>query len=597
MLFRSPVFAQDIALNSLAPGGILDIPTPVALQAAAVGSYRVRGSVVDQQTQTVLASSEAQYQVQFDLSKALTGTVAAELATLDIGGTQTCTFTIRNGGSMAAANLEVHHSVVNIGSEQLVNDAIVAVSLDPNEENTGTRSFGTSGLTEGDYACVLRVKIGETFETLALAPFALTQPPIQVDATLALGTRGRLLVLLDPPIAADKDDDPHGPKTAPGLNAQRAFLETLLSSAGWSYTIVEDADAFTRELRSGGYTVYALFSEQEKLSEQVQEELREAIFRGESLVAAGPHDSRHHKLDEALGIKLKSNVSKATAVQLPAGPLEVEGLITLMDGDKVVETERQGAESLGIYLTGSAGTVDAVTTHVFGRGRGVAVGFDLLATATLDGQQSLAADLIHAALDHVHPSTVDQTVRNVVPITLVLENQGIATPVTVTIPIPAGTTVIDPGGGSFGEVTQTLSWSFDLAQAEIRTLTFWLQLTDTPSALVLAVSIEAPSGTDTVVVAGPTLTLTVLPAQDLPSLFATVDGLLQGDLDADVRQALERARRDLQDAEALLPDDPAKALKEALQAVDDLRAVDGNADSNLVRVMVGLWIKWLEQQI
>ena len=54
-----------------------------------------------------------------------------------------------------------------------------------------------------------------------------------------------------------------------------------------------DEDAFTRELRSGGYSAYALFSEHEKLDEQVQDELREAVYRGEGLLVAGAHDQRN----------------------------------------------------------------------------------------------------------------------------------------------------------------------------------------------------------------------------------------------------------------------------------------------------------------
>jgi len=71
-------------------------------------------------------------------------------------------------------------------------------------------------------------------------------------------------------------------------------LEALLEANGWSYTIVIDEPAFTHELRSGGYLVYALFSEQQKLSSQQQKELREAVYRGECLIVAGAHDQRHH---------------------------------------------------------------------------------------------------------------------------------------------------------------------------------------------------------------------------------------------------------------------------------------------------------------
>jgi len=134
-----------------------------------------------------------------------------------------------------------------------------------------------------------------------------------------VGERGRVLILLDND--HPNDDDPHGPNAAPTLTAQRAFLENLLEQEGWTYTIVTNDDAFTNELRSGGYTVYALFAEQEKLDTQVQEELREAIFRGEGLVVAGAHDDRHQHLNDALGIKFEGKLSNVQNLSLHDSPL------------------------------------------------------------------------------------------------------------------------------------------------------------------------------------------------------------------------------------------------------------------------------------
>ena len=132
----------------------------------------------------------------------------------------------------------------------------------------------------------------------------------------------------------------------------------------------------------------------------------------------------------------------------------------------------------------------------------------------------------------------------------------------------------------------------EIAQGEVRTLEFWLQLPGAPGTLTLQASVAANG----MPLAEPSATLDVLAPQDLVSIFASIDALLAGDIDAKLRQALEKARRKLQDAEARLPDDPENALKEALKAAEALAAVDNN-QATLVRVTVGLWIKWIAQQL
>ncbi|MDX1487939.1 MAG: hypothetical protein R3268_07055, partial [Acidiferrobacterales bacterium] len=582
------IFAQDIALSDLTPGAIADITTPVQLQVETEGTFRVLGSVIDSVTLNVLASDETQFAVQLDLRQALSGSVSAQSDTLDVGVPQVCTFTIRNNELVAIADLELHHTMLNPDTQQLVGDFSVQMNLGANAEDTTPRTFATDNLTAGEYACVLRARIGETLETLASAPFTLTVPPIRITAGMQIGARGRLLVLIDALDKNGNDGDPHGPNGAPGLTAQRALLESLISGAGWSHTIVDSADDFARELRSGGYTVYALFAEDEMLSDRVQEELREAVFRGEGLVVAGLHDTRQQELDGPLGVRIAGNAGQASTIAVQSDTLRVNGSVALIAKDNALRAELMAAASAGIYEGGDV----AVTTHSYGAGRSVFAGFDLLATATRDGNASFAAELLAAALAYVHPSVITQTAGDVVPVEIALQNEGIATPVTVSLPVPSGTTLIDPGTGTFDDVARTLNWSFSLAQGEMRTLEFWLQLPGEPGTLTLQASVTANG----MPLAEPSATLNVLAPQDLASIFASIEQLLAGDIDAKLRQALEKARRKLQDAEARLPDDPENALKEALQATEALAAVDGD-QATLVHVTVGLWIKWIAQQL
>lgn len=584
------IFGQNIDLTEeLAPGGIADITTPVQLsQVATEGTFRVLGSVIDPMM-NVLASDETQFTVQLDLRQALNASVTVQSATLEVSVPQVCTFTIGNNDEfIAIPGLEVHYSMLNLDTQQFVGDSSDQVTLDPEGESEAVRNFATDSLAAGEYACVLRARIGETLETLASAPFTLTVPPIRIAAGIEVGARGRLLVLIDALDKNGKDGDPHGPNGAPGLTAQRALLKSLISAAGWSHTIVDSADDFARELRSGGYTVYALFAEDEMLSDRAQEELREAVFRGEGLVVAGLHDTRQQELNGPLGVRIAGNAKQASAVAVQSDALGVNGSVALIAKDNALRAEPIAAASAGTYEGGDV----AVTTYTYGAGRSIFAGFDLLATATRDGDASFAAELLAAALTYVHPSTITQTAGDVVPVEIVLQNEGIATSVTVSLPVPSGTAIIDSGTGTFDDVTRTLNWSFALAQGEMRTLDFWLQLPSGPPAVVLKASIEANG----LLLAEPSATLDVLAPQDLASIFASIEALLAGDIDAKLRQALEKARHKLQDAETRLPDDPENALKEALKAAEALAAVDDD-QATLVRVTVGLWIKWIAQQL
>ncbi|HAK58809.1 MAG TPA: hypothetical protein DCO77_00270, partial [Nitrospiraceae bacterium] len=706
------------------------------LNGADIGDYQVLGQVIDS-AGALLASDTAAFAVLADLNKQLLGTVVVQHAVLEAGQPQTCTHTVRNGGSIAAADLELHYAVVNIDTQQAVFDDSEVVTLPSDGENSADRTFSTRGL-EGNYACVLQAKINTALATLAFAPFEVLPPPIEIDAEITTGNRGRLLVLLDSPKSADdkcrgvtqldlstdfaaalspqatvtvsvqdksgavldqenidlasfsgpvndnpgsdgvdlaltaftdsgitmslvpgadndkaklgteyrflaevasdgttitkesgpihtscsqpiaagdqhgefaisdlaviagtsapKSDDPHGPKDAPDLVAQRAFLEELLTTAGWSATITDNAETFTGELRTGGYTVYALFNEQEKLSETVQKELREAVFRGEGLIVAGPHDSRNtkkQKLGHALGIKAHGHDSHAESVYIPAGVLtDAAGMIDLFAKDKVARIEPLTADSLATYEGTSAkgtATVDSVTVNDYGSGRGIFAGFDWLAAATRDSQGSLAAQALLKALAHAHPAATSPFAGSVAPLAMVLTNLGIATTAQATIDAPYNTRVID---APQAEVTDTwIRWTFDLAEEQVLTLPFYLVLPETEGLVTIQGRVTAPVTDEGPgdLQAEPSLSIDVLPAQDGEDMNQAVDGL-PAKLKKQVEKHLAKAF-DYRDAK------PEKALQEALKASDVLLDEGDQSEIALVRAKIAAWIRRLEMAI
>jgi hypothetical protein len=279
--------------------------------------------------------------------------------------------------------------------------------------------------------------------------------------------------------------------TLPTLRAQREFLEQLLDDAGWSYKIVTDDEVFEREMRTGAYSQYALFAEHEKLDEQVQKELREAVYRGEGLLDAGRHDARHHGFDAALGITPFGRHAHIDSVQFTAPwlPAQTTGLFLKNDALRVRLSGAQPvARFPGVHAFDTAATFDD-----YGRGKSVYVGYDLLAEATQAGASSGHAQLLMNALDQVKPGFDRMLASQVVPLRITVENRGIATPGRVVLPLPAGVTVVDANDAEISN-DNTLTWIFDLGAEATRSFEAWVRLPASSGAVAFEARIQSGSG-------------------------------------------------------------------------------------------------------
>jgi len=596
------LFTNSGALGQLPPGALRTILLPYGLNNAPLGLYRIEGEVVNIATGTVLAASSTQYTVINDATKNLTGAVAVASPTVEIGASQICTYTVTNIGPLALGDIPLRMTVASIAAGTAAETFTQSVSLAPGASQAIVRTVGTSALVPGDYGCALEALVDGSYHSLGFATFRAVEPPIRIDAAISIGTKGRLLVLLDSanqcengnPNNCPQDGDPHGPDAAPALSAQRPFLENLLTQAGWSYTITDNANAFTHELGTGGYVAYLLLSEQVKLSEPAQKELREAIFRGEGLVVAGSHDNRNHRLNDALGIKRIGTISQADNVTIPVGVLGVDGSLNPITGDRINRIKRLSAASLGVFDLGSAtgdpcqdeepgapegdacagnpaAYLDAITFNNYGTGRVLFAGFDLLATATQYGPESLAARTLLAALALTHPTPLVSTLGGVLPIDLKLTNQGVATPIGVTVSVPPAVQVTDAGGGQLDntQAGQTITWTRSLAVGEELTLRFFIRLPMSAATVSLHATVTAGQGANTRLAAETDLALTVNPIASLDDLAASANALRTQFPAHD--NALKAAAANI--GKAIKANSLDKALDFALKATDDLLGI------------------------
>lgn len=498
----------EIGLGDLAPGAQRARVLTAVLTDAPEGEWRVE-SLLAAADGTVLASAASGFRVVAGLLDTLSGTVSVAHPERDIGEPQGCTDTLTQRGD-----------AVTVRIRRLVLDRTRAVAVEAGEEiipfvagetRVLGRAIATAGLEPGAYTCALQVWSDGAWVTLDAADFRLVRPPIDIEATLESGARGRLLVLLDPPDArVPKQEDPHGPAGSPGPAAQRAWLEQRLDAAGWSYTIVTDAPAFAAELRSDGYAVIALLNEKVGIAEAVQDELVDAVHDdGIGLVVAGMHDRRNGRVERALGARSMGRLPHARGLRLFDSELALASELDFALDTKPLWLDPRGAYTAGFYrvrpdvavpgkgkagLAGGGARPIALTTHAHGRGRSVGAGFDLLLHGTATGGDNGYGDLLLAALAHAHPATVVPVAGRVLPLAVTLVNEGIATPGRVLLAVPAGVEVVDAGSGTVAD--GVIAWPFTLGLDGQRRLDVWVRLPDAADRVTFTATVQTGTGPD-----------------------------------------------------------------------------------------------------
>jgi hypothetical protein len=554
------ILNETAMLGELVPKARRDLQFTLNLADAVSGDYAVTMTVKDAVSRATLISRATVFHVERQLIQALSGKVEATPVQVHQGDPASCQETTQNKAASPLPNVLLTSKLVSAQPQQILSSETRSVDFAPNAQRVQTRNIDTGNLPVGSYACLLLAEIGGQTQQLGAALFDVLEPPIRINASFEAGKQGRVLALLDP----NTSNDPLGPNHLPAMTVQRAYLEKLLDDAGWSYTLATDADTFTRELRSGGYVIYLLLSETVKLDETVQQELREAVNRGEGLVEAGGHDQRQGRIDEALGLKFAGKYPRMTGISIDAGGFTATGQIPLQLTGDTLNFTLDGAAALGRFIQDDVITPNlSLAERRYGRGRTFHAGYDLLAEASWPGADARHGQLLLDALSRVHPDPFVPYAHSVYPVTVKLANIGIATPGRVALNLPADIAVIDAGGATRAD--SQLVWFFDLAKNAEAEYTAWLKLPEVPVALTATVE----SGSDGHYKLQQALTLDVdtLSADDLQAALEAISPLTD--------KAYKQPRNDLQQAETqgLTGNWPA-SLDALRSAADRLSAID-----------------------
>ena len=296
----------------------------------------------------------------------------------------------------------------------------------------------------------------------------------------------------------DGAEDKHEsrPTPEPDPSVERTFLTGLLQGAGLSYSLVTNADDFVTRLHDGTYSQFALLARHVELGSETRKELREAVFNGAGLLYAAQangefddDDPSDFGFDDTFGIALNWGDLPASGVQLTTSTLSPVGSgVFAFEEHVACITRLTTAQVDGIFAGVPSFCKSAVTNNTYGNGKAVYVGYDLLAEATQAGNGSVHASLLTGALEYVSPAFGNSLAGHVVPLQLQLTNAGVAVPGQVQLPLPTGTTVVDPGTGSV--TNGVLTWPFSLAVSQQLALNAWIELPDTAATATFVAQIQ-----------------------------------------------------------------------------------------------------------
>jgi len=560
---------STIEIGTLTPNALRELFAGIAYVNAPQGAYTVVTKVLNGSGELLTSDSDT---IVISENKAMTlvGEVRVAYPTLERGEMQACNATLRNEGGSDLAALQVRQLLVHADTQSESGVQNETIDLAKGMTHDIRYVFNTSPMKEGEYFCILQAQIDGVWTNLDHKAYTLTEPPVKLNVTMGAGSKGRLLVLLD-----EGEYEPFGPDEVTLLSQQRAYLEGVLEDNGYAYTIVTDASAFEHAFRTGSYNGYVVFSEEPKLSEQLQREMAEAVFRGESLLIGGKHDQRNGRLDALVGAEYKGKTQETGSIDMN------DTFYDLFLNDDKLTIDTRESEILATFVSGES----AVVAKERYKGKTIFSAFDVLLYAAYSGGQY--ESLLLQLLEQMQGEAFAHEVGTTLPVTLSIENLGV--PVkgeSVTLHYGADAEIIDPGAG-YLDSDGALHWNYSLLDNNMTSLSFWLRPKEAGD-LTLESSIYYERNGETSLYNQYTKTFTIDAAATLEALIGAV-ALEDSRVYKQVLGFLEKMQQ------ARSEGNIGQAIDFALKAADELDAI-GTEEADTLHYRLAGVIKALGMQ-
>jgi hypothetical protein len=423
----------------------------------------------------------------------LAGSVASAPAEVAVGEPTSLTWSVSNSASIsvtASLTLGLNDAAGHSVASWPIQTAVAAGAT-----RAGNQSY-TPDLNAQTLSVLLSQSVAGASTVIATSTLVVTEIPVKVDPGAQVGREARILVLVSCKKSGHEDDE--GAADDAGCVAQRsAGIATYLNTLGILNKVVSTPDAFKQELCCGTYNTYWLSGGAAKLQADLVGQLREAIWRGESLISDGVHDSRNQLLDPVDGIAQhgKLPVSNQT-ISIPVGSIYTPGSLPTLGRPLKVDLLGQAkAQAWFTQMPGNQAATPAIVSNRYGNGNSLLFAFDLAAMVTADPQATSAPlrDLMTVTASLSANGSQTLTIGALTVLSMGVSNQGTrASAVEVRASLPAGL-VYDSAGIAPTQVNQqganagTVSWTISLDPLQSRTLV-WRVMAKQAGVFTLPVS-------------------------------------------------------------------------------------------------------------
>jgi hypothetical protein len=423
------------------------------------------------------------------------GTITAAPKQVPQGVPVALSASVSNTGFGVITALPIQVTVANSATGQVVAQFSDSASIALAGTYSRAFSWPATGAVGTGFTVSLGATINGVARTLAQDSFSIIAPPVQLNVSLAGQQQARVLVLLSCQFRDDDNDDRDWDHDSARSDADKpscigqksAFLASYLSGLGLNYLITSKDDDFTRAFRSGQYNTYWITGGAMKLDDDLTEEIREAVFRGDALVLDAVHDERNHGLDAVAGTNVHGKLSVSDAAVSVTGPLFAAG--TLPSTGRPLQLDLTTGAAQAVFAAAPARP--AIVTNQYGLGRAVLFAYDLV--DTLMTQPSSATDgLVSAAFGWLAPAPAGVLEsRSYTVLRAVVTNVGIAADLKATFTPPAGATVLGTSPAATPDASGRPVWTFSLDSGATKNLDIALRLPANTGTFTANISINS----------------------------------------------------------------------------------------------------------
>ncbi len=443
----------------------------------------------------------------------VTGTLAAIPKQVRQGDAVALNLAVTNVGFGAIMGLPLSVTVVNSTTQQGMTQFADGANVGLQSIYQKVFSWPATGAVGTSYTATLSASVNGTAQTLAQDSFTIIAPLVRLDVALAKLKQARVLVMLSCQPDHDHEEQDDGSTYGRGRDnadgrypghdddygnhaedksdlcsaKRKLFLEDYLSDLGITHLITTSEAQFKRAFRSGQYNTYWITGGSEKLHHDLDDELREAIYRGDALLLDGAHDERNHEFDAIAGVDIHGKLNPSDQTINIVSPIFATG--TLPTVGRPLKLELATGEAQATFP--ASANKPAIVTNQYGLGRGLLFAYDLVGTLMAQPSPALT-DLVSAGIGWVVPEPAAvSAARSYTVLRGRITDVGATADLRATFTPPVGATVLAIAPAAAHDARGRPLWNFTLDSRATKNLDIGLRLPAVSGSYTASLAIDS----------------------------------------------------------------------------------------------------------